>query len=140
MSMQSILTANMSLAKMQVMQSVHTKTQGQIGVLKAEIHLEGGNEKKEEKVKQLTQKSSELMGSMMEELKNTNTQLASPEEEKTTNMDQVDLSHKAEDAGKDSEEEKDGKIQDASPATYDAEGKKTETAEAKPGEKMDIKA
>lgn len=72
MSMQSILTANMSLAKMQVMQSVHTKTQGQIGVLKAEIHLEGGNEKKEEKVKQLTQKSSELMGSMMEELKNTN--------------------------------------------------------------------
>ncbi len=140
MSMQSLLTASMSLSKMQVMQSVNTKVQGQISVLKAEIKMDGGNYKKEEKVEQLTQKSSELVGSMMEELKNTNTQLTTPEEEKPSNMDQVDISHKTENTGKEEGEEKDGNIQASSAVSYDAEGKKTEKAEAKPGEKMDVKA
>lgn len=140
MSMQSLLTANMSLAKMQVMQSVNTRTQGQIGVLKAEIQLEGGNEKKEEKVKQLTQKSSDLMGSMMEELKNANAQLASPEEDRPSNTDQVEISHKTENTGKEENEEGEGKIQASSAVSYDAEGKKTEKTETKPGEKMDVKA
>lgn len=103
MSMQSILSANASMDRIQMMQSVRTKTQGQINVLNAEIKTDGGNPRKEEQVHELEERSADLTGKFMGELNDVNETLNPDKEpvkpddettktEKNPNTDKVELS------------------------------------------------
>ena len=82
MSMQSILSASASMSRIQKMQSVRSKTQGQIDVLNAEIKQDGGDSKKEEQVNALEEQSANLTGNLMGELSGVNETLK-PEKEPT---------------------------------------------------------
>lgn len=129
MSMQSILSASLSLTQIQTVQSANTKVQGRINVLKAEIKQDNGNEKKEEEVKGLEEQSSKLMDDLMGNLEEVNSKLDPSKEEdgeKTggssstgSNTDKVDLSHKT-----DGEASKDASspVQNAEPTVYQANG------------------
>ncbi|MFQ9989901.1 hypothetical protein [Neglectibacter timonensis] len=64
------------------MQSVRSKTQGQIDVLNAEIKQDGGDSKKEEQVNALEEQSANLTGNLMGELSGVNETLK-PEKEPT---------------------------------------------------------
>lgn len=141
MSMQSILSASMTLNRMQTMQSLQTQTQGRINVLHAEIKQDGGHdERKENQISELEERSSNIMDSMMDELKDVNETLKPSEDgktgeaEKKPNTDQVDLSHPTEDT------DGEGRTVRAEAAvSYNAEGKAE--AEASPaGKKVDTKA
>lgn len=125
MSMQSIMSASMSLNHIQTMQSVRTKTQGQIGVLNAEIKQDGGDPIKEEKVRELEKSSASLTSNLTGELNDINETLKpenespKPEDEAT---DKVELT-------KPSEGTQDNKeIRSETPALYDAAGNLKETA------------
>lgn len=141
MSMQSILSASMSLGRIQTMHSVQTQNEGRINVLKAEIKQDGGNENKEEQVKALEEHSSNITGSLMDELNEVNEKLTPSEDSetgeaaKTPNTDKVDLSHRGEDAEQDG-----GKaVRSETPVSYNAEGKVNETASPS-GKQVDSKA
>ena len=144
MSMQSILSASASMSRIQKMQSVRSKTQGQIDVLNAEIKQDGGDSKKEEQVNALEEQSANLTGNLMGELSGVNETLKTekeptkPEEDtskgdKVPDTDQVELS-KPSDATIESKA-----IRSNAPAIYDAAGEVKE-AVLSPEKRLDIKA
>lgn len=140
MSMQSILSASMSLNRIQTMQSIQSQNQGRVNVLKAEIKQDGGHVAyKEEEIEELNERSSNIMDNMMDELGDVNETLKPSEDdkagesEKTPNTDKVDLSKPSD--GTDEEKA----VRGEAPVSYDAEGKVK--AEASPaGKKVDAKA
>lgn len=138
MSMQSILSASMSLSRLQTMQSLHTQTQGRINVLNAELKQDGGESVyKKDAIDELEERSSNIMNNMMDELDDVNESMKPSEEEKTEgaaekepDTDKVELSRHPE-AG-----EKAASVEE--PVSYDAEGK---AVKAEPsGKKVDAKA
>ena len=80
MSMQSIMAASQSMARMQTMQSARTQMQGAANVLRTESKLDGGNKAKDAKADALEQKSSNLMGDLMDEVSDV-TKTLKPDEE-----------------------------------------------------------
>lgn len=141
MSMQSILSASMSLAQMKAGYSAQTQNQGQMNVLKAEIKQDGGNSQKEEKLKALEEKNTKLTETMSKLQEIQNSTKPSEEEEDTSitdtekqpNTDRVDLSKPNEEG----DGEKAASVQGKA-VHYNAQGK-TEAA-ASSEKKMDVKA
>lgn len=83
MSMQSLLAASQSIARMQTMQSVRTQIQGTANVLRTESKLDGGNGKKLAQAEALEGKSNDLMEGLMDEVKDVNEILKPNEDAKT---------------------------------------------------------
>lgn len=114
MSMQSIMSASMSLSKLHTMQSASTRTQGRINVLESELKADGGGEKKKEQISALDEKLVSSMSSLMDEINKTNEDLnvSEPDDtkkiekekekenvtakKKDSNMDTFELSGKSE--------------------------------------------
>lgn len=145
MSMQSILSASLSLNRIQVVQAAHTKNEGRINVLQAEIKLDNGNEKKEAEVEQLQEKSASIMDTMMDQVKDAQDALNPSEEgkdesvketNKEPNTDKVDLTHSPETTEGTTGEVKAAAIPSGD-ATYTAEGKTEKPAPA--GQKVNTK-
>lgn len=142
MSMQSILSASMSVSRMQAVQSAQTKVEGRIGVLKAEIKSDGGNEQKEKKVGELEEQAASLTGSLMGDLQEVNESLKPDEdnkesegvEKKPENMDSVELSKRPDG----STPEK--KAVTGDPVTYSPEGEEVKAEAQKTGKQVDVKA
>lgn len=82
MSMQSILAASQSITRMQTIQSARTQMQGTANVLRVESKQDGGNEKKDAKASELEEKSSTMMGDLMEEVSDINETLKPDEDTK----------------------------------------------------------
>lgn len=146
MSMQSILSASLSLNRIQTVQSIHSQNEGRINVLKAEIKLDNGNEKKEAEVEKLQEKSSLIMDTMMDQVNEAQEALNPSEEEKDAsatetkkepNTDKVELSHSPE-----AMEGTDGEVKAAAvpsgDAVYTAEGKTEKPVPS--GKKVNTKA
>lgn len=145
MSMQSILSASLSLNRIQVVQAAHTKNEGRINVLQAEIKLDNGNEKKEAEVEQLQEKSASIMDTMMDQVKDAQDALNPSEEgkdesvketNKEPNTDKVDLTHSPEATEGTTGEVKAAAIPSGD-ATYTAEGKTEKPAPS--GQKVNTK-
>ena len=85
MSMQSLLAASQSIAKMQTMQSAKSQMKSSANVLRIESKQDGGNQKKLANADALDKKSDQLMGNLMGELANVNETTKPNEEIKAEN-------------------------------------------------------
>ena len=150
MSMQALMAASQSMARMQTMQSARTQMQGSANVLRIESKQDGGNQQKLDAADELEKKSSNLMGDLMGEITDVNETLkpdedakaeeAAKEEEalnKPPKTDTIALS--------DSATKQLGKDSGVKPAvleavTYDAGGSKTPSAPAKAAPKFEATA
>lgn len=106
MSMQALLAASQSVARMQAMQSAQSQMQSSANILRVESKQDGGSEKKEAKADALDQKANSLMGDLMGQLSDVNKALEPDKELKreetskesdknSTNTDTVELSDSA---------------------------------------------
>lgn len=139
MSMQSILSASQSMAKMQTMQSVRTQMQGTANVLRTESTQDGGNEKKLAQADELDKKSNSLMSDIMDEVTDVNETLKPDEEAKTEEKQEEKLAEKEQRTDKVTLSDYAAGYRSASPdiqpvqgeaVTYDASGSKAPSTSA----------
>lgn len=138
MSMQSLLAASQSMAKMQAMQSARTQMQSTSNILRIESKQDGGDEKKEAQADALDAQASSAMNSLMTEATNVNeilkpdedvkTEEASKEEEEAKKPPKTDTIELSDSAANYIDKEIHAKPAVLEAVTYDAGGSKTSSA------------
>lgn len=141
MSMQAIMAANQSMARMQAMQSAQAQMQGSANILRIESKLDGGNAAKDADAATLEQQSGDLMGDLMGQLTDVNKTLKpeddakvegpSKEEETANNPPKSDTVALSDAAVRHMSQGTPAKPAVLEAVTYDAGGSKIPSAPAK---------
>ena len=149
MSMQSIMAASQSMARMQTMQSARTQMQGSANILRIESKQDGGNAEKLAKAYDLEKKSSNLMGDLMGEITDVNETLKPDEEAKVEEKQEDTLAKKVPRQDKVTLSDYANGYKETLPAiqpvkgeavTYDAAGSKAPSASAKAAPSFEVRA